>query len=221
MANIHNDKFIDAIDKLNKMAYMLVNGNAKVWAAKAVERKIITYDQRARIVQLVDLRNSMGHGNSVYINVGAKEVEEVKKYIAIMDKTSDLCKGSGGTSNRRGLGSSTNANRGYFQSMYGYQGSTFSGGLGSSYARRYEFVSNVEAEFAGKNSSDYGWVICNPAGEFLMETAYIWWTSDFDRAVVFKSEKEAKKQVDFFLSESSTWRSSSIPFLRVKCIKMR
>ena len=36
MANIHNDRFKDAIDKLNKMRCMIVGGNAKEWAAKAV-----------------------------------------------------------------------------------------------------------------------------------------------------------------------------------------
>lgn len=108
MANIYNDRFKDAVDKLNKMAYMLVGGNAKAWAAKAVRLGIIDYEDRARIEQLVDLRNSMGHGNSMYINVGPNEVREINNYIRIMSNTANQLKGNGG--GNRGNGGGTKGN---------------------------------------------------------------------------------------------------------------
>ena len=93
MANIYNDEFKDAIDELNKMAYMIVDGNAKEWARKATKINLITYQDQAKIVQLIDLRNSMGHGNSRYINVGPSEVSEVKKYATIMSKNANKLNG--------------------------------------------------------------------------------------------------------------------------------
>lgn len=221
MANIHNDRFKDLIDKLNKMAYMIVDGNAKLWASKAVQKKIITYKDRARIEQLVDLRNSMGHGNSAYINVGPNEVNEVNRYVKIMSKTSDQLKGSGEKSVKRERGSSSGAYRDYFQKMYGYQRGTPSSSSSSSYKKKYEFVSNPpRSGLFGKTPDGYAWVICNHSGEFLMETAYVWWSSSFDRAVAFKSEKEAQKVVDSFLKDSTSWGSSNMPFFRVRCVKI-
>lgn len=236
MANIHNDRFKDAIDKLNKMAYMLVNGNAKAWASKAAHYKIISYKDRARIEQLVDLRNSMGHGNSVYINVGPNEVKEVNKYITIMSNNSDKLKGKSDNNEKnsggyRGGSSHTSApmkkypssgvstSRQYYNEMYNY---TTPHSSTSTSSAPYQFVSAPpKTGLFGKIPDNYGWVICNHVGEFLTSSSYVWWSSSFSYAVVFKTEKEAKEQVDFFLRNSSSWGSSSVPFFRVRCIKLR
>ena len=53
--NTYNMQFSDAVDKLNKMAKMIVGGNAKDWASKSVRAGIIDYDYRVTIVRLVDL----------------------------------------------------------------------------------------------------------------------------------------------------------------------
>ena len=219
MANIYNDQFKDSIDKLNKMAYMLVNGNAKAWAAKAVQLQVITYKERARIEQLVDLRNSMGHGNSMYINVGPNEVREVNKYVKIMNETASRFKTKRHQSPNKST-STISSNSSYYQKMYGYKRNT-STSVSSSNVKSYEFVSAPpKVGLFGKTPTGYGWVICNHSGEFLMETAYVWWSSSFDRAVAFKSEKEAQKVVDSFLKDSTSWGSSNMPFFRVRCVKI-
>ena len=52
MLNIYNNQFIDKVDKLNKMAYMIVNGNAKEWSAYASRNGIISYEDRARTLEI-------------------------------------------------------------------------------------------------------------------------------------------------------------------------
>ena len=235
MANINNAKFKDAIDKLNKIAYMLVDGNAKAWAAKAVGLKIITYKERARIEQLVDLRNSMGHGNAEYINVGQNEVNEANKYVRIMSNTSEQIKRAKTSSTTQTAKTTSNpghAAQEYFQHMYGYNRSSSSPAPTPSTSPsttrprltairgKYEFVdAPPKVGLFGKTPDNYGWVICNHANEFLKSTSYIDWTISYGRAVVFKTEREAQKQVNLFLKDSTSWKGSK-PFLRVRCIKM-
>jgi hypothetical protein len=230
MANIHNKKFIDAIDKLNKMAYMLVSGNAKAWADQASQMGLISYKERARIEQLVDLRNSFGHGNSAYINVGSKEVKEVNNFVKIMNKTAKQVKASNvhrqptfppkrfvarGTAAPRGPApTARKTSQDYYQKMYGWarKGDTPSGTH-----KPYQFVN---APAFGKQKDGYGWVICNHDGQFLSSTSYVSWSSDFHHAQVFQTEKEAKEQVGWFLRVSTSWGSSCKPFFRIRCIKM-
>ena len=84
-----NREFSDAIDQLNKIAYMIIDGNAKAWAILAVKKGIITFKDCARIEQLVDLRNTMDHGNAQYIKADLELVNEVKKYIDVVDKSAE------------------------------------------------------------------------------------------------------------------------------------
>ncbi|MBQ7761853.1 MAG: hypothetical protein IJ400_07340 [Clostridia bacterium] len=79
-----NEKFIDAIDILNKRAYNLVDQNAKGWAKVAYKNGLISLEDCSRIEQFVDLRNAMGHGGMKYINVTEEEVRLVNRYIEIM-----------------------------------------------------------------------------------------------------------------------------------------
>ena len=109
MSNTYNKQFMDAVDKLNKMAEMISGGNAKDWAAKAVRAGIIDYEDRVKIVQLVDLRNQMGHGNSAYINVGSNEVRIINNYSRIMSNTASRLKNGGGNS---GSGGNRGGNKG-------------------------------------------------------------------------------------------------------------
>lgn len=86
---MYNKQFSDAIDKLNKMAYMIVNGNANIWARKAASMGIISYDDRARIGQFIQLRNTMDHGGAMYMRMGSNEVQEVNNFIRIMSNTAN------------------------------------------------------------------------------------------------------------------------------------
>ena len=79
-----NERFIDAIDTLNKRAYSLVEQNAKGWARYACEKGIISLEECEQIEQYVNLRNTMGHGGMKYITVTEEDVEQVNKYIDIM-----------------------------------------------------------------------------------------------------------------------------------------
>ncbi len=96
MSNTYNMQFSDAVDKLNKKAEMIIGGNAKDWAAKAVRAGIIDYDDRVTIVRLVDLRNQIDHGNSAYINVGPNEVRIINNYSRIMSNTASQLRNGGG-----------------------------------------------------------------------------------------------------------------------------
>ena len=226
MANIYNSQFIDAVDRLNKMAYMLVDGNAKAWASVAARLKIITYKDRARIEQLVDLRNSMGHGNAEYINVGQKAVNEVHRYIAIMNNTADRVKGhkaekKRSTFPRGGESPKTTTKptaRQYYQEMYGYN---YQESSSTPKRKSYQFVSAPpKTGLFGKKADGYGWVICNQAGEFLTETSYVRFSPSFDRAVVFETESAAKKQIAEFSKDATSWGGGTKPFFRIRCVKL-
>jgi hypothetical protein len=105
----------------------------------------------------------------------------------------------------------------YYREMYGYNRPSSSG---SSKKRAFEFVSAPpRIGLFGRIPDGYAWVICNHSGDFLMETAYVHWSSSFERAVVFKTEKEAKKLVDSFLRDSTSWGGNK-PFFRIRCIKI-
>ena len=107
--NTYNMQFSDAVDKLNKMAKMIVGGNAKDWASKAVRAGIIDYDDRVTIVRLVDLRNQMDHGNSAYISVGPNEVRTINNYSRIMSNTANRLRNNGGNG---GNGGNNGGNKG-------------------------------------------------------------------------------------------------------------
>ena len=86
----------------------------------------------------------------------------------------------------------------------------------------YTFVSTPpKTGVFSKTADGYGWVVCNHNGDFLEKTAYVYWSSSFRNAVVFKTEKEAKKTIDYFQKDSTTWGSSTPPFFRIRCVKMR
>ena len=111
--NTYNMQFSDAVDKLNKMAKMILGGNAnaKDWASKAVRAGIIDYDDRVTIVRLVDLRNQMDHGNSAYISVGPNEVRVINNYSRIMSSTANRLKNGSGN-NGGGNGGNRGGNNG-------------------------------------------------------------------------------------------------------------
>ena len=112
----------------------------------------------------------------------------------------------------------------YYRQMYGYKmyKPEPKTEQRSSSDRGYTFVSTPpKAGLFSKTLDGYGWVVCNHNGDFLEKTAYVYWSSSFRNAVVFKTEKEAKKTVDYFRKDSTTWGSSTPPFFRIRCIKMR
>ena len=109
--NTYNMQFSDAVDKLNKMAKMIVGGNAKDWASKAVRAGIIDYDDRVTIVRLVDLRNQMDHGNSAYISVGPNEVRTINNYSRIMSNTANHLRNNGGNGGNGGNNGGNNGGR--------------------------------------------------------------------------------------------------------------
>lgn len=43
------DEFANGIDRMNKIAYSIVNGNAKAWASKAERKGIISVNEKIEI----------------------------------------------------------------------------------------------------------------------------------------------------------------------------
>ena len=105
----------------------------------------------------------------------------------------------------------------YYRNMYGYSQPSSSK---PSTKQTFQYVSSPpKTNLFGKMPDGYAWVICNHSGEFLMKTAYVWWASSFDRAIVFKTEKEAKKQIEYFLKDPTSWGGNK-PFFRIRCVKL-
>ena len=63
---------------------------------------------------------------------------------------------------------------------------------------------------------EYGWVICDHVGKFLTSTTNTYWSTEFEKAVVFDNEKDAQEQVKWFKKEIC----GQVPFLRIRCVKI-
>lgn len=81
------DQFTNGIDRMNKIAYSLINGNAKLWASIAEQKGIISVDEKIEIQNLVDLRNVIGHGGAGKVMITSDDVNTVTTYIRIMNNT--------------------------------------------------------------------------------------------------------------------------------------
>lgn len=90
------DDFSNGIDKLNKIAYTIVNGNAKAWASKAERKGIISIDEKIDIENLVGLRNVIGHGGAGRVVITQTDVDSINRYILIMNKTSNRFRNGNG-----------------------------------------------------------------------------------------------------------------------------
>ena len=117
-------------------------------------------------------------------------------------------------------------NPAYWSSRQGNQGKTTKNRYNSSHssipsnANKYtpKFVSAPPKKGVfGKNRvGDYGWVICDHVGKFLISTSNTYWSTDFEKAVVFDNEKDAQEQVKWFKKVIS----GQMPFFRVRCVKI-
>ena len=111
-------------------------------------------------------------------------------------------------------------NSAYWKSRMGNTPKTSSYSSSGSYSYRTgpRYVENPNRNFFGKVKGNYGWVICNHVGSWISSTSYVDFTNNYSDAIVFKTEKEAKKLTDFFMRESTSWRGK-IPFLRIRCVE--
>lgn len=86
------DQFVNGIEKMNSIAHSLVNGNAKLWATKAERKGIISSFDKDVIFKLVGIRVFIAHGGAGRVQIAEEEVNEVNKYIRIMNSTSEKFK---------------------------------------------------------------------------------------------------------------------------------
>lgn len=84
--NLQND-FANGIDKMHKIAYSLVKGNARAWASKAERKGIININEKIEINNLVDMRVFISHGGAGKLNITSLDVQKVNYYIKIMNNT--------------------------------------------------------------------------------------------------------------------------------------
>lgn len=89
------DEFVNGIDRMNKIAYSLVHGNAKAWASKAERKGILTISEKIEIEDLVNLRNTISHGNAGKVFITNRELNAINRYIRIMNNTVDRFRRSG------------------------------------------------------------------------------------------------------------------------------
>ena len=110
-------------------------------------------------------------------------------------------------------------NSAYWKSRTGNtpKGRRCSGSSGG-YCGGPKYVSEPKRGFFGRAKGNYGWVICNHVGEWISTTSYVDFTGNYSRAVVFSSEKEAKKCANFFMRDSTSW-GGKMPFLRIRCVE--
>ena len=83
------DEFTNGIDRMNKIAYSLIGGNAKVWASKAERKGIISISDKIEIENLVNLRNLVGHGGAGRVYISPSDMYSVNNYIRIMNSTAN------------------------------------------------------------------------------------------------------------------------------------
>lgn len=117
-------------------------------------------------------------------------------------------------------------NPAYWSSRYGNQGKTTKNSHNPSYSsissssNRYvpKFVSAPPKKGLFRKSKDgeYGWVICDHVGKFLISTSNVYWSTEYERAVVFDNEKDAQDQVRWFKKVIT----SQTPFFRIRCVKI-
>ena len=89
------DEFANGIDRMNKIAYSIVNGNAKAWASKAERKGIISISEKIEIENLVGLRNVIGHGGAGRVMITQSDIDSINTFIRIMANTSDRFRGKG------------------------------------------------------------------------------------------------------------------------------
>lgn len=78
------ERFIDAVDILNKRAYSLVDQNAKGWAKIAYKNGLISLEECSDIEFLVDTRNYMSHGGMDRAIITEHDLARANRYIEIM-----------------------------------------------------------------------------------------------------------------------------------------
>ena len=117
-------------------------------------------------------------------------------------------------------------NAAYWSSRQGNHGKATKNRYNSSYlsapssSNRYtpKFVSAPPKKglFGRSKGGEYGWVICDHVGKFLASTSNTYWSTEFEKAVVFDNEKDAQEQVKWFKKVIS----GQMPFFRVRCVKI-
>ena len=93
-------------------------------------------------------------------------------------------------------------NAAYWSSRQGNHGKATKNRYNSSYpsapssSNRYtpKFVSAPPKKglFGRSKGGEYGWVICDHVGKFLTSTSNTYWSTEFEKAVVFDNEKDAE-----------------------------
>ena len=78
-------EFTDRIDELNKLARAHGCSCARAWACRAEKKGLISRSLRIRIENLIDLRNTVGHGNARYVAISSRAVDDLKGVIRMMN----------------------------------------------------------------------------------------------------------------------------------------
>ncbi len=156
------DEFANGIDRMNKIAYSIIDGNAKAWASKAERKGIISVSDKIEIENLVDLRNLIGHGGAGRVVVTQADVDAVNTYIRIMSNT------SGRFERSRTNDMPPGAFRGYIKEL------NFNGNHARQYYFKFEIVFEYQerayddgTRFSGKGYTIY--VIAAPYRSWCLE----------------------------------------------------
>ncbi len=80
-------ELIDNMDELSKMAKSYGYSCTRDWACKAAEEGVISISQKILVENLIDLRNTLGHGNSRYVTINGQAIEDLKGVVKIMSKS--------------------------------------------------------------------------------------------------------------------------------------
>lgn len=81
------DDFVNGVDRMNKIAYSIVDGNARAWASKAARKGIISINDKIEIENIIDLRVLISHGGAGRVVITLKDIDFINTYIKIMSNT--------------------------------------------------------------------------------------------------------------------------------------
>ena len=115
-------------------------------------------------------------------------------------------------------------NSAYWSSRQGNHGGPKKGGYNppcapasrSRYTPKFVSAPPRKGLFGRSKDGEYGWVICDHVGKFLTSTSNTYWSTEFEKAVVFDNEKDAQEQVKWFKKIIT----GQMPFFRVRCVKI-
>lgn len=211
----NNSKFEDVIDNINNIAqgYGFINGID--WARNAQQAGDLTFSDFKKYENAHHLRVRFSHGSAKDIAIS----DETLSFAYYIEKKINTSKVKKGLSKNKNVDSNrqvdSNFKTNFSQNTNNYVDTT---SLHRQQTRKstYQFVSDPPKSIFGKVPAGYVWVICDHVGAFLAGRTTLVWTPYFEQAILFETERDAKKTIKFFKENYFRHKVCYIP----RCVKI-